>query len=295
MNFVEIEFALGLADGEAFAEALETLGALSVTFKDLGDDPVLEPLPGELRLWRETAVIALFDDSLSDTARLAQLSRQLGPAVLAGASSRSIADRLWEREWLRDWRPQQFGRRLWICPTASSPPAQQDAVVVWLDPGLAFGTGTHPTTGQCLEVLDSLDLRGCSVIDYGCGSGILCIAALKLGAAHGIGVDLDPQALIAIQENALRNGVADQLQIQGIGSALGPADIVLANILAGPLVDLASLLRDACRVGADLILSGILVEQTAQLLAAYAPWFDIVANRQRDGWTCLHLRHRPAA
>jgi ribosomal protein L11 methyltransferase len=297
MSYVEIEFQLSQRDGEAVAGCLESLGALSVTFKDLGDDPVLEPLPGELRLWPETAVIALFDDSLTENQRLAQLSSGLDQGFLAGAIVRRIEDRVWEREWLKDWKPMRFGERLWICPTESDPPTQPGAVVVWLDPGLAFGTGTHATTAQCLDVLDGLELNGRTIIDYGCGSGVLCIAALKLGAVGAVGVDLDPQALLAIRENAFRNGVAEKIQVQGVSLAGGepallPADCVLANILAGPLLELAPLLARACKAGGDLILSGILVAQTPQLLCAYQPWFDIVTNRQREGWTCLHLKRR---
>ena len=292
MSFVEFEFRLTHHDADAVADALERLGALSVTFKDLRDDPVLEPLPGEFRLWPETAVIALFDDSLSETERLDQLAARFDEEFLAGAKFRPVEDRAWEREWLKDWQPMRYGKRLWICPTQSDPPEASDAVVVWLDPGLAFGTGTHPTTAQCLEMLDELDLKGRTIIDYGCGSGILCIAALKLAAKSAIGVDLDPQAQLAIQENAARNGVAQQIRVQADGRALPPADCVLANILAGPLVELAPLLARACKPGGDLVLSGILVEQTAQLLCAYEPWFDIVTNRQREGWTCLHLKRR---
>ena len=293
MSFVEIEFRLLQRDSEAVAELLEAAGALSVTFKDLRDDPVLEPKPGEVRLWPETAVIALFDDSLPEADRLAQLHPRFDAEFLQSAVARRIEDRAWQREWLKDWKPLRFGRRLWICPTESAPPAQPDAVVVRLDPGLAFGTGTHATTAQCLDVLDELDLSDRTIIDYGCGSGILCIAALKLGAASAIGVDLDPQALLAIRDNATRNGVADKIQVRGVEGTLSPADCVLANILAGPLVELAPLLARACKSGGDLILSGILLEQSGELLSAYLPWFDIVTNRQREGWTCLHLIRRP--
>ena len=295
MSFVEIEFRLLQRDSDAVSDTLEAAGALSVTFKDLRDDPVLEPKPGEVRLWPETAVIALFDDSLNEADRLALLAPRFDTEFLHSAVARRIEDRAWEREWLKDWKPLRFGRRLWICPTESAPPDQSDAVVVWLDPGLAFGTGTHATTAQCLEVLDALDIHGRTIIDYGCGSGVLCIAALKLGAASAIGVDLDPQALLAIRDNAARNGVADKIQAQDIGPELPPADCVMANILAGPLVELAPLLAGACKPGGHLILSGILVAQTGELLSAYQPWFDIVANRQREGWTCLHLQRRPNA
>ena len=294
MSFLEIEFPLAGRDSEAVAAALEELGALSVTFMDRGDEPVLEPLPGEVRLWSDTAVTALFDDSLSAERRLAQMARCIASDIALTAQSRRVEDRVWEREWLKDWRPMQFGQWLWVYPTACTEPVPDGAIVVRLDPGLAFGTGTHATTAQCLELLESLDLSGRSVIDYGCGSGILCIAALKLGAAIATGVDLDPQALLALRENARQNGVSDKIRAQTTDQALTPADCVVANILARPLIDLAALLGAACKTHGDLILSGILLEQTDQVLAAYAPWFEGVERRQRDGWSCLHLRRRLA-
>ena len=295
MNFLEIEFPLAGRDSETIAAALEELGALSVTFMDRGDEPVLEPLPGEVRLWSDTAVTALFDDSLSAEQRLAQLARHVAADIAFHAQTRGVEDRVWEREWLKDWRPLQFGQWLWVYPTDCEEPVPDGAVVVRLDPGLAFGTGTHATTAQCLEVLESMDLSGRSVIDYGCGSGILCIAALKLGAASAIGVDLDPQALLALSDNALRNGVSDKIRGQPVGESLCAADCVVANILAKPLIDNADLLSAACKPGGDLILSGILLEQTGQVLAAYAPGFDMVERRQRDGWSCLWLRRRDTA
>ncbi len=295
MNFLEVEFPLAGRDSEAIAAALEELGALSVTFMDRGDEPVLEPLPGEMRLWTDTAVTALFDDSFNAEQRLAQLARRIAPDIALSAQTRRVEDRLWEREWLKDWRPLQFGQRLWVYPTDSTDPVPEGAIVVRLDPGLAFGTGTHATTAQCLDMLDSMDLIGRHVIDYGCGSGILCIAALKLGASSAVGVDLDPQALLALRENALRNGVSDKIRAQAIGQPLSAADCVVANILAQPLIDIAPLLSGACRAGGDLILSGILLDQTGQVLAGYAAWFDEVERRQREGWSCLWMRRRAAS
>ena len=292
MSYVQIEFALGAADAEQLGDWLTGAGAISITFMDRGDEPVLEPLPGEVRLWSDTTVRALFDDSLSPAARLEQVRAGLDARSGAAATAQLIADRAWEREWLQHFRPMRFGRRLYVYPTASGDAVPDEAVVVWLDPGLAFGTGTHATTAQCLEMLDSLDLRGRTVLDYGCGSGILCIAALLLGAARADALDLDPQALIALRENALRNGVWARIRALPVEAPLRPADCVVANILAQPLIDLAARLTAACKPGGDLILSGILEHQAPQVLAAYAHDFDLVEHRRREDWSCLHLaRH----
>jgi ribosomal protein L11 methyltransferase len=292
MSCIEVEFPLRAASVAQLDTALEELGALSVTLLDEFDDPVLEPLPGEIRLWKRTLVRALFPAELDATALMIAITARLNLDPQHPLKLRTIADRVWEREWLKDWGPRQFGSRLWIYPTEHAPPEDPRAVVVWLDPGLAFGTGTHPTTAQCLTVLDSLDLNGRHVIDYGCGSGVLCIAALKLGAESAVGVDIDVQALTATRENAMRNGVADQLRTCRAEAAFNPADCVVANILAGPLIELAPHLTDMCRANADLILSGILDTQLESVLAAYAPWFDIVAHLQSETWCCIHARRR---
>jgi ribosomal protein L11 methyltransferase len=189
----------------------------------------------------------------------------------------------------------RFGRRLWVCPHDAPAPQDADAVVVRLDPGLAFGTGSHPTTALCLQILDSLPVAGRSVIDYGCGSGILGIAALKLGAAHVTAVDLDPQALLATRDNAIRNGVSTSVDVRGVDvpgveSPLTPAYCVLANILAGPLIELAPKLTAACEPGGYLLLSGLLKTQAYAVKAAYSPAFDMVQVVQRDDWCCIYAR-----
>ena len=184
----------------------------------------------------------------------------------------------------------RFGRRLWVCPTAAGAPADPDAVVVRLDPGLAFGTGTHPTTALCLQILEALPLSGRTVIDYGCGSGILGIAALKMGAARVIAVDLDPQALLATRDNALRNAVSADIEVQSVPATLAPAAVVVANILAGPLIELEPVLTAACAPGADLLLSGMLKTQAYAVKAAYTSAFDMVQVVGRDEWCCIHAR-----
>jgi ribosomal protein L11 methyltransferase len=296
MPFYEIEFPLDSLSHDTLDDVLEELGALSVTYVERTDDePVFEPKPGEMRLWRETLVRALFDQSTEPLRSLRKLERVLGTAVANTARVRAVADRDWERVWLDDWQPMRYGRRLWVIPTTAEEPEDPAAVVVRLDPGLAFGTGSHPTTSLCLTVLDSLDLEGCTVIDYGCGSGVLGLAALKLGASRVIAVDIDPQALTATRDNAERNGVDAHMQVQHadaafVGAALPHGDCVLANILAGPLIELKSRLTAACVKGGHLILSGLLRNQADDVVAAYTSGFDLLEVLHQDEWCCIHAR-----
>lgn len=285
----EIEFPLNGLDLDAVEAALFDGGAVSITLVDHGDDPVLEPKLGEIRLWSDTLVRALFEDG-DELATWAGLASNLGPQIATTARLRAVADRDWTRVWLEDWKSMRFGRRLWVCPTAAAAPDDPNAVVVRLDPGLAFGTGTHPTTGLCLQILESLPLSGRRVIDYGCGSGILGIAALKMGASQVTAVDLDPQALIATRDNALLNGVSSAMEVQDVPVQLRTASCVVANILAGPLIELAPLLTEACEVGGDLLLSGLLTTQAYEVKAAYATGFDRVQVVGRDDWCCIHAR-----
>jgi ribosomal protein L11 methyltransferase len=310
MNFYEIEFPLAALSVESVETALQDLGASSITFVDRGDEPVLEPKPGEFRLWSDTLVRALFqvpaDAESSDAAspnaarNLESLAAVLGPHITRTARVRAVKNQDWERVWLADWKSMRFGRRLWVCPTAAEPPDDPNAVVVRLDPGLAFGTGTHPTTALCLQILESLPISGRHVIDYGCGSGILGIAALKLGASHVTAVDLDPQALLATRDNAILNGVSPDIDVQGvdvegvgthgIDGGLQPAYCVMANILAGPLIELAPKLTAACEPGGYLLLSGLLKTQAYEVKAAYACGFDMVQVVERDDWCCIYAR-----
>src|SRR5882762_11517880 len=295
MTFYEIEFPLAALSPEAVEAALLEIGASSITFVDRGDDPVLEPKPGEIRLWSDTLVRALFEESpeagpLGAARNLGRLAAVLGSHITDTARIRAVADRDWERVWLADWKSMRFGRRLWVCPTAADAPDDPNAVVVRLDPGLAFGTGTHPTTALCLQILESLPLTGRRVVDYGCGSGILGIAALKMGAAHVVAVDLDPQALIATRENAIRNGVSSAIEVEGVPVRLLPASCVVANILAGPLIELAPTLTAACEPGGDLLLSGLLRTQAYAVKGAYTSGFDMVQVVGRDDWCCIHAR-----
>lgn len=288
MPFLQLTLTIGEADPEPYEEALLAAGAMSITLEDAGDDPVLEPAPGATPLWPRVRVKALFAADASPQAVLDALGAQL-PSTLPEARFEVLQDRAWEREWLKDFRPMRFGRRLWICPGGQTPPADDAApCVIELDPGLAFGTGTHPTTALCLEWLDGADLAGKRVIDYGCGSGVLAIAALKLRAAHALAVDIDPQALTATRENALRNRVADRLTVQlACDATFAPADVVLANILAGPLEELAPTLAMLVLPGGRIVLSGLLHEQAPAVAHRYAAWFDIAPATIRDDWARL--------
>ena len=285
MSYVELSIRLRRREWRRVEPALEDLGALSVTLLDAEDTPILEPGPGETPLWPELVVNALFDGDVDRRGLLKALEELAHGIDTARLSLREVADADWTRAWMDTYKPMRFGRRLWIYPSTEEPPGDLDGVVVRLDPGLAFGTGTHPTTALCLEWLDGLDLRGRTVLDYGCGSGILAIAALALGAAQALGIDNDPQALVASLDNAQRNAVDDRLALGEPGDprAAG-ADVVVANILAGALVALAPVICAAAKPGAPIALSGILVGQEHDVIAAYAPWCDALAAATREDW-----------
>jgi ribosomal protein L11 methyltransferase len=271
-------------------EALDDLGALSITLRDADaetpdEQAIFEPGVGELPLWPTITLNALFDeraDRRGLTAALGELLPWLEPDQVSFAD---VPDQDWERAWMDQFKPMPFGRRLWIYPWNIEPPGDDDLVVVRLDPGLAFGSGTHPTTALCLEWLDGLQLAGRTVTDYGCGSGILAIAALKLGAASAVGVDNDPQALTASADNAARNGVANRLSLFLPQDVLAePADIFVANILAGPLGELAPTFAAAAKPGAPFAISGILDGQQDELLQRYGEWFHGLQVDTREGW-----------
>jgi ribosomal protein L11 methyltransferase len=281
----EIEFAVTAALADTAEAAAFAAGAIAVSFVDGADDAVLEPRPGEIRLWPNTMLRALFDTRARAAAAAAALATQLELAP-GTAQLREIEDRAWERVWLADWKPLQFGR-LWVLPQSFPPPPCPNAIILRLDPGLAFGTGTHATTALCLQSLEALDLSERSVIDYGCGSGILGVAALKLGAKHCVAVDIDPQALLATRSNAAINAVDSRIVVQGPEAALAAADCLVANILAGPLIELAPRLAAAVTRGGNLLLSGILRSQANDVTAAYATWFDMVAQIDYEDWCCL--------
>jgi ribosomal protein L11 methyltransferase len=274
-------------DPQGAEDACFEAGALSVTLTDAVDDAILEPAPGELRLWPRTVLQAIFDVDVDGSAAILQLARSLDlPADRIRVAR--IEDKVWEREWLKDFHAMRFGRRLWIVPRHEPPPDDADAVVVRLDPGLAFGTGTHPSTALCLTWLDAHLAAGQAVIDYGCGSGVLALAAARLGAARIHCYDLDPQAAIATRDNAAANAVTAVIELHQEPDTLpADADVLLANIISGTLCDLAPRFRQMLRPGARLVLAGILDEQAASVIAAYSPWIRLAPFGQRDGWTGL--------
>lgn len=293
MAYLSVSVDLEALSPDFAEEALFDAGALAVTFTDRRDDPVLEPAPGEFRLWPSTRLTATFSADDASPALIATLADALG-IPMARITVESVEDRVWEREWLRDFHAMRFGRRLWVAP-AHEPVVEADAVVVRLDPGLAFGTGTHPTTALCLEWLDAHAPQGRTVIDYGCGSGILAIAAALLGARAVHAFDIDPQALTATADNASANGVSGRLSIHQASETLPTAaDVVLANILSGPLCALAPAFSRLVAPGGKLILAGLLEAQAAEVAAAQSPWFDIAPFGQRDGWVCLAGQRKQA-
>jgi ribosomal protein L11 methyltransferase len=290
MPFLELSLAIHRSEQERVDAALEEVGALAVTLIDADaetprEHAILEPGVGEMPLWDHVALSALFDAG-ADRAGLVHVLAELLPELTPDRIAfRAVADQDWTRAWMDRYVPMRFGRRLWIYPSNVEPPDDPGIVVVRLDPGLAFGTGTHPTTALCLDWLDGEDLRDAGVIDYGCGSGVLAIAALKLGAARASGIDNDPQALTASADNAARNGVADRLVLFAPDAL--PAtrcDLLVANILAGPLAELASRLASLLEPGGRLCLSGILAGQEDELLDRYVAGFSDLAVEHLDGW-----------
>lgn len=291
MNWLELKMALGDLDAERVEEALLTAGAVSVTLEDAGDEPIYEPDADSL--WSHARLTGLFPADADMDAARAVLLATLAIPTLPAHRIEPLEDRDWTREWLKDFKPMRFGQRLWVCPTAFTPPDPAGVNLV-LDPGLAFGTGTHATTALCLEWLDSADVSGLDVVDYGCGSGILAIAAARLGAKQIWAVDNDPQALTATRDNATRNGVAAALQIVAPDALPAlKAQLLLANILARPLLERAPLFSRMLAPGAKAVLSGILVNQERDIQRAYAPWFESLETARREDWLRLVLRRRP--
>jgi ribosomal protein L11 methyltransferase len=273
---------------EAVIEALEAAGAQSVTLVDAEDQPLFEPGPGETPMWAELEATGLFEADVDTRALHQQLASQLPEAILATQRLEPLEDKDWSRVWMDDYQPMRFGERVWIVPSWCEAP-QPDAVNILLDPGLAFGTGTHPTTALCMAWLDAQEIQGKTVLDYGCGSGILGVAAAKLGASRVTAIDIDPQALLATRSNAERNGVSDMIKT-GLPQDLHNDerfDVVLANILAGPLVELAPTLCQALRPGGLIALSGILQEQATAVRDAYAAYCDMDEPVTEGDWIRL--------
>ncbi|WP_022961345.1 50S ribosomal protein L11 methyltransferase [Halopseudomonas pelagia] len=284
MPWLQLRLAITPEQADPLEETLLALGATSVTFMDGEDQPIFEPDLGTTPLWSHTHLLALFEAE-TDTAELLANLKQLSGGQLPEHQLEQIADQDWERSWMEHFQPMRFGQRLWIVPSWHSAP-EPDAVNLLLDPGLAFGTGTHPTTALCLEWLDGQDLHARSLIDFGCGSGILAIAGLLLGADRVCATDIDIQALEASRDNAQRNQIADDRLTLHLPEQMPqePADILVANILAGPLVSLAPQLSRLIKPGGLIALSGILAEQTEDILSAYQDDFELDPVAERDGW-----------
>jgi len=321
-SLLQLSFDLAGLDPAVAEAAAFACGASAVTFVDARDDPVFEPAPGEILLWGATRVQCLFPASDDDVAVRRALAVSLGMAVGA-IEARALAERGWEREWLKHFHALRFGRRLWVCPHHERVD-EPGAAVVMLDPGLAFGTGAHPSTALCLEWLDAhlegppapaehskkagaqgLDAhlqdppapaehsKTVRVIDYGCGSGILALAAVKLGAREAHCFDIDPQALIASADNAAANGIASRVHVHDCAGTLPVgAEVLLANILAGPLCALAPRFASLVRAGGALVLAGLMSHEASEVTEAYAPCFHVAGFGELDGWVCLAGRRR---
>jgi ribosomal protein L11 methyltransferase len=292
MPWLQVRLAISPEQAETYEDALLEVGAVSVTFMDAEDQPIFEPELNTTPLWSHTHLLALFEADTDASAVFAHL-QLLTDASLPEHHAEIIEDQDWERSWMDNFQPMRFGRRLWIVPSWHVAP-EPGAVNLLLDPGLAFGTGTHPTTALCLEWLDGQQLQDTQVLDFGCGSGILAIAALLLGARQAVGTDIDVQALEASRDNAQRNGIADERFPVYLPADLPvqQADVLVANILAGPLVSLAPQLSGLVRPGGLLALSGILAEQGEDVAAAYAEDFELDPIANRDGWVRISGRRR---
>jgi ribosomal protein L11 methyltransferase len=268
------------------ADFLEERGAVSVTLQDAASELLIEPVPGSSPMWQQVRITALYAADV-DLGSLVSLLQANFPGRELHMRTEALPDRDWSETWRETFKPMCFGNRLWVCPTGSDCP-QAEAVIVRLDPGNAFGTGTHATTAMCLEWLDGQLPEAASVIDYGCGSGILAIAACKLGARHVLAVDIDAQAVTVTLENAALNGIDTAFE------ACLPehcperqVDVVIANILANPLCELAAQLCAYLRPGGAILLTGILEQQAASVQDSYSQWISFDTPVQRDEWVML--------
>jgi len=268
-------------------------GALSISLIDAEDQPILEPAPGEMPIWDRVIMVGLFSGDESESALAKALSIALERPIEASQLER-LEDQAWERAWMADFKPMHFGGELWVVPSYAEPP-QPNATNLRLDPGLAFGSGTHNTTALCLRWLANADLNGKTVLDFGCGSGVLAVAALLLGADRAIGTDIDPQAITASNDNALTNGVAERLELYlPEDMPATQAEVVLANILFEPLRELRDVLLSYAAPGAHVVLSGVLDSQADDLKAHYSPVLDDIELVIDGDWCMLSgFRHSP--
>jgi ribosomal protein L11 methyltransferase len=297
MPWIQVSVAATDSNYQLVEDTMLALGAQSITFRDAADNPILEPQPGETPLWKTAVLTGLFDNQHEPESLCAQIRQQLDNHRLEIHVS-SLPDQDWTRAWMDAFKPMQFGERLWVCPRHLEPPDPQ-AINLRLDPGLAFGTGTHPTTSLCLGWLDTHLAPSCGhlqVLDYGCGSGILAIAALLLGAEHADCVDIDEQALQASLDNARANEVVQNMSVYKPGELESGLQyqLVLANILSGPLTELAPALAAHCSPGGDIVLSGILHDQAESVRLAYSEFFDMDTTKILEDWVLLSGKRKQA-
>ena len=289
MPWLNVTFAVGEDQLDTISEHLELAGAQSVTIEDAGDNPLFDLLDGEHPVWDSSLVTGLFNVQLGVDEVIAKLTRAFAPDALPECRVESLPEQDWERSWMDRFQPMQYGRNLWICPTWYKPP-DPEAINIMLDPGLAFGSGSHETTRLCMQWLSTQRLEGKAVIDYGCGSGILAIAALKSGAASALGVDIDQQALQASRQNAQLNQVSERLQLALPANMpdQSAGDIVFANILAGTLVELKTQLLTLRKAQGVLVLSGILQSQQAMIYKEFEPGNTIQSFNDGD-WMMMSV------
>lgn len=286
MAWLQLIIPTNETEADKLSDALMEQGAVSVTLQDMQDQPMLEPAIGTTPMWSQTRAVGLFDSNQNLKQVINNVEQQLRIKIPEWKGE-PLEDKDWVRAWMDDFKPMQFGKKLWVVPSTFEPP-QANAVNLLLDPGLAFGTGTHPTTSMCLEWLDANPPTGQDIIDFGCGSGILAIAAILLGAQHAEAIDLDPQALLATTDNAVKNAVSHKIKTYlPKDFPIQKTPLLLANILASPLIELASYFADLTTSKGQIVLSGILAEQAENVLAAYEASFEIKIWKQQGDWICL--------
>jgi len=286
MAWLQLIIPTNETQADQLSDALMEQGAVSVTLQDMQDQPMLEPAIGTTPMWSQTRAVGLFDANQDLKQVILNLEQQLRKKI-PDWKGEPLEDKDWVRAWMDDFKPMPFGEKLWVVPSTFEPP-QPEAANILLDPGLAFGTGTHPTTSMCLEWLDANPPTNKDIIDFGCGSGILAIGAILLGAKHAEAIDLDPQALIATLDNAEKNNVSHNIKTYLPKDFPNhPVPLLLANILASPLIELAPYFSDLTLAKGQIVLSGILAEQADDVLAAYQPNFDIQIWKQQGDWICL--------
>lgn len=304
MSYIQFILELPKSSIEISEDLLLELGALAVTLEDAKDDPLFEPNIGTTPLWQNIKMIALFDDE-SDLEPIKKvLKENLSEPVFASLQIEKVEEKDWVRASLEQFKPQCFGERLWICPSwchldvdelKKADAEQQEPIIVLLNPGLAFGTGTHPTTQLCLQWLATHSVKDKFVVDYGCGSGILGIAALKLGAKQLIAVDYDPQAILSTEENAKLNAItAPTLNCISPLEEVAPikVDLILANILANPLIELAPKLVSMLAAKGEMVLSGILAPQAEQVIEAYQPYMQNFMIEYAGDWVSIYAERK---